>query len=158
MLIEKIEVYFAGQSYLEALVIAILLGVAVRALWAPGAIWRPGINFSAKTLLEIAVVLLGASLSASTVGRSGRSCCSASRIVVAIASAATHLPRVRAAAAHVHPDRVRQLDLRQLGDRGRCAGDRRDPDDVASSIAFTAVLGVVVVLALPLLVPLLDSR
>ena len=30
------------------------------------------------------------------------------------------------------------------------------PDDVASSIAFTAVLGVVVVLGLPLLVPVLD--
>ena len=30
------------------------------------------------------------------------------------------------------------------------------PEDVASSIAFTAILGVIVVLALPLLVPLLD--
>ena len=35
-LVEKIEVFFVGQSYLEALVIAILLGVLVRAFWAPG--------------------------------------------------------------------------------------------------------------------------
>ena len=32
-----------------------------------------------------------------------------------------------------------------------------DGDDIASSIAFTAVLGVVVVLGLPLLVPILQS-
>jgi uncharacterized membrane protein YadS len=48
-------------------VIAILLGVLVRTFWAPGPVWRSGINFSAKTLLEIAIVLLGASLSAGTV-------------------------------------------------------------------------------------------
>ena len=47
--------------------IAILLGVLVRAFWAPGLVWRSGIGFSAKTLLEIAIVLLGASLSAGTV-------------------------------------------------------------------------------------------
>ena len=33
-----------------------------------------------------------------------------------------------------------------------------DSDDVASSISFTAVLGVIVVLGLPLLVPLLHFR
>ena len=47
-----------GHAYVEALVIAILLGIAIRTLWQPGELWRAGISFSAKTLLEIAVVLL----------------------------------------------------------------------------------------------------
>ncbi len=51
------------HPYIEALVHAILLGIAVRSVWQPNALWRPGINFSAKPLLEIAVMLLGASIS-----------------------------------------------------------------------------------------------
>ncbi len=51
---------------------------------------------------------------------------------------------------------MRQLDLRQFGDRRVAPIIGADSDDVASSIAFTAILGVVVVLALPLLIPLLD--
>jgi hypothetical protein len=35
-LIEQAEVGYAGQLYLEGLVIAILLGVAIRAFWTPG--------------------------------------------------------------------------------------------------------------------------
>ncbi len=37
MLLEAIEMHFAGQPYLEALVLAILLGVAIRTAWTPGA-------------------------------------------------------------------------------------------------------------------------
>jgi uncharacterized membrane protein YadS len=59
-LIEQAEVGYAGHPYLEGLVVAILLGVLIRAFWTPGPLWKPGIAFSAKTLLEIAVVLLGA--------------------------------------------------------------------------------------------------
>jgi Conserved hypothetical protein 698 len=51
------------HPYIEALVIAILLGMAVRTAWNPSERWRAGIAFSAKQLLEIAVMLLGASIS-----------------------------------------------------------------------------------------------
>ena len=61
------EQHFTGEAYVEALVLAILVGVAVRTLWSPGALWLPGIEFSAKLLLEVAVMLLGASVSVSTV-------------------------------------------------------------------------------------------
>ena len=66
-----------------------------------------------------------------------------------------HRPSARAASAHGDPRGLRELDLRQLGDRGHGTGDRRRWRGVAASIAFTAVLGVLVVLGLPLLVPLL---
>jgi hypothetical protein len=58
---------FVGQAYLEALVLAILLGVAVRTAWVPKPRFIPGIAFSAKFLLECAVVMLGASVSVATV-------------------------------------------------------------------------------------------
>ena len=35
--LERIETATAGEPYLEALVLAILLGVAVRTAWTPGA-------------------------------------------------------------------------------------------------------------------------
>jgi uncharacterized membrane protein YadS len=66
-LLQVAEVYFVGQAYLEALVLAILVGVAVRTAWMPTPRFIPGITFSAKFLLECAVVMLGASVSAATV-------------------------------------------------------------------------------------------
>ena len=64
--LEATEEHLFGRAWLEALVLAILIGTAIRTAWAPGVRWRPGIEFSAKTLLEVAVVLLGASVSAAT--------------------------------------------------------------------------------------------
>src|SRR3954453_2254410 len=52
-----------GHPYVEALVIAILLGIALRSVWQPSEIWQAGISFSARTLLETPVVLLGTSRS-----------------------------------------------------------------------------------------------
>ena len=61
--LQLVEVRLVGDAYIEALVLAILLGVALRTAWTPGERWQPGVAFSAKTLLETAVVLLGASVS-----------------------------------------------------------------------------------------------
>ena len=47
-MLQQVETHFAGQPYLEALVLAILLGVAIRTAWTPGPRWNPGIGFSAK--------------------------------------------------------------------------------------------------------------
>ena len=69
--LEHIEERLFDRAWLEALVLAILIGTAVRTAWAPGSAWRRGITFSAKTLLEVAVVLLGASLSAATIIAAG---------------------------------------------------------------------------------------
>src|SRR5471030_3325401 len=42
-LARRVEVFFTGRAYLEALVIAILLGLIVRTFWVPSKVWRPGI-------------------------------------------------------------------------------------------------------------------
>jgi uncharacterized integral membrane protein (TIGR00698 family) len=158
MLIERVEVDFAGQPYLEAIVIAILLGVAVRACWTPGPAWHKGIGFSAKTLLEIAIVLLGASLSAATVLALGPALLVGIASIVAIAIATSYA----LCRALKLPRRMSVLIACGNSICGNSAiaavapiiGAK--PGDIASSIAFTAVLGVIVVLGLPLLVPVLD--
>ena len=61
----------SARAWLESLVLAILLGTLVRSLWTPSRIWRRGIDFPAKYLLEFAVVLLGASVSAAMIAEAG---------------------------------------------------------------------------------------
>jgi len=126
--LQAIEVSFAREAYLEALVLAILIGVVVRTAWLPPANFVPGIGFCAKFLLECAVVMLGASVSAA-IGLPLR---------MAILIACGNSICGNSAIAAVAP---------VIG---------ADGDDIAASISFTAVLGVVVVLTLPLLVPVLQ--
>jgi uncharacterized integral membrane protein (TIGR00698 family) len=157
MLLQGVEVYAVGQPYLEALVLAILIGVAVRTIWAPGPRWQPGINFSAKFVLELAIVMLGASVSVGTIVALG------STLVVGIAC-------IVAVAIGVSYAMCRALGLPQrmailIACGNSICGNSAiaaiapvigaDSDDIASSISFTAVLGIIVVLVLPLLVPIL---
>ena len=155
--LEAIEVAFAGQPYIEALVIAILLGVAIRTAWTPGPYWSAGIQFSAKILLEIAVVLLGASVSASAAAALGFELILGIAGIVVVAIATSY------AICRLLGLPLRMSILIACGN-SICGNSAiaavapiidADGDDVASSIAFTAVLGVIVVLGLPFLVPLL---
>ncbi len=155
--VEAVETRLLGRTWLEPLVLAILVGTAVRTAWTPGRRWFPGIELSAKTLLEVAVVLLGASVSARTVLAAGPGLLLGIAAVVAAAIAASYgLGRLLGL-------RHRMTVLVACGN-SICGNSAiaavapvigADGEDVAASIAFTAVLGVVVVLGLPLLVPLL---
>lgn len=151
------EAALFGHAWLEALVLAILLGAAVRTAWTPPARWRPGIGFSAKTLLEVAVVLLGASLSAATVLAVGPALLLGIVLLVATALVAGYgIGRLLGL-----PPRMAVLIA---GGNAICGNSAiaaiapvigAEARDVATSIAFTAVLGVAVVLALPFLAPAL---
>ena len=155
--LQWVEEQAFGRPWLEALVLAILLGTAIRTAWAPGPRWQPGIEVSAKLLLEFAVVLLGASISFATVLAVGPALLAGIAGVVAAALAAGYgIGR----ALGLPP----RLTLLVACGNAICGNSAiaavapvigADGDDVACSIAFTAVLGVVVVLALPLLAPLL---
>src|SRR5580700_4635841 len=85
-LLQAIEIDRVGRPWLEALVFAILLGVAIRSVWTPSGFWHAGMEFSAKRLLEIAVVLLGASVSIRAVLAIGPELIVGIAIVVAIAT------------------------------------------------------------------------
>jgi uncharacterized integral membrane protein (TIGR00698 family) len=157
MLLQAIEVHFAGQPYLEALVLAILLGVAVRTVWQPGPVWSPGIAFSAKFVLEFAIVMLGAAVSVTTIVALGPILIVGIASIVALSIGCSYAI-CRALAL---PRRMAVLIACGNSICGNSAIAAvapvigADSDDIASSISFTAVLGVVVVLGLPLLVPVL---
>src|SRR5579871_1396858 len=150
------ETVFA-QPYLEALVLAILLGVAIRTAWKPGARWAPGIDLSAKFVLECAVVMLGATVSLGTVMALGPALILGIAGIVSLAIGASYgICRALGLSS-----RLSILIACGNSIRGNSAIAavapviEADGDDIASSISFTAVLGVIVVLTLPLLVPIL---
>ena len=155
--LQRLEEHWTGRPWLEALVIAILLGTILRTLWTPDRRWASGIGFSAKTLLEIAVMLLGASISFQAVLEAGLSLILGIAIVVAVALGASYaLGRMLGL-----PKRMAVLVACGNAICGNSAIAAVAPiigataREVAAAIAFTAVLGVAVVLALPLLVPAL---
>lgn len=154
--IQAAEEKAVGHPYVEAIVIAILLGTAIRTIWEPGQRWRGGIAFSAKQLLEIAIVLLGASITLAAIAASGIVLLSAVIGVVILTIGVSYgisrflgLP-------------VRLSILIACGNSicGNSAIAAVAPligastHEVASSISFTAVLGVLIVLGLPLFIPL----
>ena len=108
-------------------------------------------------LLEIAVVLLGLSISIATVRAIGGLLLVGIACIVAIAIFASYGigPAPRAADAHGDaggPAATRSAANSAIAAVAPVIG--ADARDVASSIAFTAVLGVVVVILLPLAVPI----
>jgi uncharacterized integral membrane protein (TIGR00698 family) len=157
VVLEYVEAALLGRAYLEALVLAILVGTAVRSVWTPPARYKPGVAFGAKMLLEIAVVLLGASISAQAVLAVGPGLLVgiAGVVIVAIICSFS-IGRMLGL-----PQRMALLVACGNSICGNSAIAavapviHADSDDVAASIAFTAVLGVVVVLSLPLTISLL---
>jgi uncharacterized integral membrane protein (TIGR00698 family) len=144
----------AARAWLEPLVLAILLGAVVRSTWTPDARWKPGIDLAAKQLLEVAIVLLGLTLDVPLLLHAGAAL--ATGIVVAVAAAlAVGYALGRALGLR------RRLAILVACGNAICGNSAiaavapvigAEPDDVASSIAFTAVLGVAAVLALPHLI------
>lgn len=151
--LERIEAAAFGATWLEALVLAILVGTAVRTAWRPSARWTGGIAFSAKTLLEIAVLLLGASISATMIMAAGPLLIVGIAGIVVVAIGASY----GIGRALRLPHRMALLVACGNSICGNSAIAAvapiigADGEDVAASIAFTAVLGVLVVLGLPLL-------
>ena len=133
--LQAAEVVLFGRAWLESLVLAILIGTLVRTLWVPPKSCAPGIAFSAKMLLEIAVMLLGASLSLGFSYGIGRLFGLPRKMAVLVACGNSICGNSAIAAA-----------APVIGANAK---------DVAAAIAFTAVLGVLVVLGLPLLAPAL---
>jgi uncharacterized integral membrane protein (TIGR00698 family) len=152
-LVEAAEHRLFGRAWLESLVLAILIGTAVRTLWTPGVRWRAGVAVCAKTVLEIAVVLLGAAVSGASLLAVGPALLAGIFAVVAAAIGVSYvLGRAFGLSA-------RMATLVACGNSicGNSAIAAVAPvigaeaDDIAAAIAFTAVLGVVAVLGLPLL-------
>lgn len=158
MAIQSGEERIFAHPYIEALVIAILVGMAIRSFWNPSERWKAGIAFSAKQLLEVAVMLLGASISFAAIVASGAFLIAAivGTVVVTLAVSFS-LSRMLGLPT--------KLSILIASGNSICGNSAiaavapvigADGDDIASSISFTAILGVLMVLGLPLLIPLLQ--
>lgn len=150
------EAWLFGRAWLEPLVLAILIGALVRTVWTPGARFSPGIRFAARRVLEVAIVLLGATVTAPAILAVGPALIGAIFALVALALVAGYaLGRLLGL-----PKRTALLVACGNAICGNSAIAAvaptigAEPDELAASIAFTAVLGVLVVLLLPLLQPL----
>ena len=156
--LEGAERRLFAHPYVEALVLAILLGMAVRSFWKPPERWQVGIAFSAKQLLEVAVMLLGASVSFAAIAASGIALLGAiAAVVVATLGISFALSRMLGLTT--------RLSILIACGNSICGNSAiaavapvigADADEIASSISFTAILGVMMVLGLPLLIPLLQ--
>ncbi|HVW92527.1 MAG TPA: putative sulfate exporter family transporter [Devosia sp.] len=150
---EKLELLVFGHAWVEALALAIVFGAIYRHFARPGAVYRPGIAWSGKYLLEVAVVLLGASISAEAVAGAGPIfvLAVAGVVVVSIAASFTigrllglrwRLALLLACGNSICGNSAIAAVAPVIG---------ADSDEIASTIAFTAVLGVAAVLLMPFL-------
>jgi uncharacterized integral membrane protein (TIGR00698 family) len=156
--LEGAERRLFAHPYVEALVMAILLGMVVRSFWRPSERWQAGIAFSAKQLLEVAVMLLGASISFAAIAASGVALLGAIAAIVVVALAISYgISRMLGLAM--------RLSILIACGNSICGNSAiaavapiigANSDEIASSISFTAILGVMMVLGLPLLIPLLQ--
>lgn len=152
ILAERLQQQALGWVVFDGLVIAIMAGIAVHSLFGLAARFRAGVHFAAKTVLEVAIVLLGGTISAGAVLQIGPMVVAAIMLVVVLALALSY-----------GIGRALGLDAR-LATLVACGNSicgnsaimatapviKAPADDVAAAIAFTAALGVLVVLLLPL--------
>ncbi|HMN72023.1 MAG TPA: putative sulfate exporter family transporter [Rhodoblastus sp.] len=155
--VERVELRLFGYAYLDGLVVAILAGALLHTVFGLNGRFLAGVRFSAKIVLEIAIVLLGGTISAAAIASSGLPLIATIVGVVAITLFLSY-----------GVGRLLGLDdkLATLVSCGNSicgnsaimaaapAIDARS-EDVAASIGFTAVLGIAVVLLLPLCFSLL---
>ena len=157
-LLERMEVAVMGKAWLESLNLALLAGVACRSLYDPGPAWMPGIRCCSRTMLNIAIVLLGASFSLDAVLSIGPWVLAAVTGIVVFSMVFTCcIGRL----SGLDPSRTLLVACGNAicGNSAIMAAApviRARDEDVGATIAFTAVGGLVVTIALPLLGPLLD--
>lgn len=150
-----VEARLFGRAVVEPLVLAILIGMAVRSI-APGLPGvQPGVRFMSKQVLEVAVLLLGATMDVPRLFASGPLLAAGIAALVCVALVSGYaIGRL----AGLSP----KLSVLVASGNAICGNSAiaavapvigADQEDIAASIALTAVLGVVVVLALPALIP-----
>lgn len=152
--IAAVETRIFGHPIIEALVVAILLGMVVRTFWTPPEIFDAGVRFTGKQVLEVAVFLLGASVDLPLLLEAGSSLVMGIVLLVILGLCASYAIGRTMGLPH-------KLALLVACGNSICGNSaiaavapviRAEREHVASAIAFTAILGVVVILGLPMLI------
>jgi len=156
--IGEVQERFFDYAVLEPLVLALLLGLAARAIWPPREVFVPGIGFAAKQLLEFAIVLLGASLNLAAIVDAGFQLLLAVVISVSV-TLVSGVTLGRLAGLSTRLSILIAVGNAICGNSAIAAVApviRAKKQEIASAIALTAVLGIGVVLTLPALISLFD--
>ncbi|MCC6176978.1 MAG: putative sulfate exporter family transporter [Chloroflexi bacterium] len=156
--IAMVEELVLGRPWIEGLVLALLLGVLVRNVVSNLTQFEAGAAYAGKQVLEFAVVLLGAGINVAALLATGP------RLAVLIVAGVTTVLVLGFLAGRLLGLGPRLALLVATGNAicGNSAIAAVAPvvkatkDEIASSIALTAVLGVTLVLTLPILIPLLS--
>ena len=152
--VAAIEVRVFGHPVVEGLVVAILLGMLLRTAWSPPVRLEAGVSFAAREVLEVAVLLLGASVDLPLLLRAGPSL--AVGIVLLVVLGIIFSYGIGRGLGLPHKLAVLVACGNSICGNSAIAAIapviRADKEQVASSIAFTAILGVVVVIGLPVLI------
>ncbi|HKY81053.1 MAG TPA: putative sulfate exporter family transporter [Sphingobium sp.] len=151
-LLERAEIIATGHGWLEGIVLAILLGALLRTLWTRPQQFEVGVRYTAKSVLEFAVALMGATVGFRTIVAAGLPLMAGIVVTVLCAIAAGFL------LGRIFGLPARMAVLVACGN-AICGNSAiaavapaidADSEDVATAVAFTAVLSIVTVLALPL--------
>lgn len=146
------------HAVLEPLVLSLILGLTLRLVWTPPSVFTKGIAFAGKQLLEFAIVVLGITLNLGAVVDAGW------KLLVSVLLLVSMTLIVGIAIGKSMGLSVKLATLIAVGN-AICGNSaiaavapviRAKKEDVAAAIALTAVFGVGVVLALPLLVPVFN--
>ena len=147
-----------GTTGLDALILAMLLGMGARAICELPRAMQPGIRFASKTVLEAAIVLLGASIGAAEIVTLG-----GWTIVAILALVVASLGLSYALSRCLGLDR--QLSALIACGNAICGSSAilacapvvgATERQMASAIAFTSALGALLVLLLPMAAIQLD--
>ena len=151
--LEQVQQILLGKVWLDALVLAILLGACARSIRPAPKNCATGIAFAAKPVMEGAVALMGATISLGALAGMGLALVGAIVALIALTIALGYgLGRWLGLS--------RRMALLVACGNAICGNSaiaavapaiEADGDDVAASIGFTAVLGIAVVLIVPVL-------
>jgi uncharacterized integral membrane protein (TIGR00698 family) len=149
---------FLGRVWLDAVVFAILAGIAVVSLKPLPLVWKPGVKWAGRGPLEVAIVLLGATINPDVLMAAPLTLILAIFGLVALVLLATLMIGTRLGLS-------RKVAL-LIGSGNAICGNSAivatgrvidaEPDEVASAIGFTAIIGVLMVLFMPVLATLLS--
>ena len=153
MALEAAQTALFGRAWLEGLVLAILIGTAIRTAWTPSERFAGGITWSAKVLLEIAVAVMGATISFGALAAAGWP------LLLGIIGTVVCAITLSLGIGLLCKLPWKMALLIACGNAicGNSAIAAVAPvidaeaEDTATAIAFTAVLGIAVVLLMPVL-------
>ncbi|MEP7452173.1 putative sulfate exporter family transporter [Phyllobacterium sp. SB3] len=150
---EHMESALFGARWVESLVLAIAIGITIRSFRQPGQSLIPGIDFSAKVLLEMAIVLLGASISLTAMQGAGLA------LIAGIAGVVILSIGISYGIGRLFGLPPKLATLIACGN-SICGNSaivavapviEADRKEIAAALTFTAVLGIAAVFLLPVL-------